>query len=72
MIQVDGLIDPPNAALIRDAITAANRSRATLLLIKFNSGGAVDVDPAPLVKAMRGSRVPIVEIGRASCRESVC
>ena len=60
VIQVDGLIDPPNAALIRDAINASNRSRATLLLIKFNSGGAVDVDPAPLVKAVRGSRVPVV------------
>ncbi len=60
VIQVDGLIDPPNAALIRDAITAANRSRATLLLIKFNSGGAVDVDPAPLVKAIRSSRVPVI------------
>ncbi len=60
VIQVDGLIDPPNAALIRDAIAAANRDRATMLLIKFNSGGAVDVDPVPLVKAIRNSRVPVV------------
>lgn len=60
VIQVDGLIDPPNAALIRDAITVANRDHAELLLIKFNSGGAVDVDPKPLVRAIRESRVPIV------------
>lgn len=60
VIQVDGLIDPPNAALIKDAIKAANRDHSRLLVIKFNSGGAVDVDPRPLGRAMSGSRVPIV------------
>lgn len=60
VIQVDGLIDPPNAALIRDAIKAANRDGSKLLVIKFNSGGAVDVDPTPLVSAIQGSRVPVV------------
>jgi membrane-bound serine protease (ClpP class) len=60
VIQVDGLIDPPNAELIRDAVRAANRDRAQMLMIKFNSGGAVDVDPAPLARAIRRSRVPVV------------
>lgn len=60
VIQVDGLIDPPNADLIVDAISAANREGAQLLLIKFNSGGAVDVDPARLVRAIRRSSVPVV------------
>lgn len=60
VIQIDGLIDPPNAALIKDAIRNANRDHRQLLVIKFNSGGAVDVDPAPLVRAVRDSRVPIV------------
>ena len=60
VIQVEGLIDPPNAALIRDSIKAANRDHRQLLVIKFNSGGAVDVDPGPLVRAVRGSKVPIV------------
>jgi membrane-bound serine protease (ClpP class) len=60
VIQVDGLIDPPNAALIRDAIKAANADKSELLVIKINSGGAVDVKPEPLYAAMRGSRVPIV------------
>lgn len=59
VIQVDGLIDPPNAALIRDSIRQANAQRASLLVIKVASGGAVDVDPAPLVRAMRSSRVPV-------------
>ncbi len=60
VIQVDGLIDPPNAALIRDAIKAANADQSELLVIKVNSGGAVDVNPKPLYAAMRGSRAPIV------------
>jgi membrane-bound serine protease (ClpP class) len=59
VIQVDGLIDPPNAALIRNSIRDANRNPTSLLVIKFASGGAVDVDPAPLVRAIRESRVPI-------------
>ena len=60
VIQVDGLIDPPNAALIRDSIKAANRDRRQLLVIKFNSGGAVDVDPVPLLRILRLSPVPVV------------
>jgi membrane-bound serine protease (ClpP class) len=59
VIQVDGLIDPPNAALIRDSIRDANRHPTSLLVIKFASGGAVDVDPAPLVRAIKTSKVPI-------------
>lgn len=60
VIQVDGLIDPPNAALIRDAVKATNRSGAKLLLIKFNSGGAVDVDALSVVRSVVDSRVPVV------------
>ena len=59
VIQVDGLIDPPNAALIRNSIKDANTHPTSLLVIKFASGGAVDVDPQPLVRAIERSRVPI-------------
>ncbi len=59
VIQVDGLIDPPNAELIRNSIRDANSHPTSLLVIKFASGGSVDVDPAPLVAAMRASKVPI-------------
>jgi membrane-bound serine protease (ClpP class) len=59
VIQVDGLVDPPNAALIRDSIRDANTHPTSLLVIKFASGGAVDVDPEPILAAMRASRVPI-------------
>lgn len=59
VIQADGLIDPPNAQLIKDTIRDANRARAELVVIKIASGGAVDVDPAPLVDAIRRSKVPV-------------
>jgi len=57
--QVDGLIDPPNATLIRSSIAAANRRGASLLVLQIDSGGSVDTDVAPLVRAIRRSRVPI-------------
>ena len=59
VIQVDGLIDPPNAELIQAAIRDANRNPTSLLVIKFASGGAVDVNPGPLVRAIRTSKVPV-------------
>ena len=59
VIQVDGIIDPPNAALIRDSIRDANRTPTSLLVINMASSGALDVSPQPLVRAIRTSRVPI-------------
>lgn len=59
VLQVDGLVDPPNAELIRESIREANQRPTELIVIKFSSGGAVDVDPAPLVRAIRTSRVPV-------------
>jgi membrane-bound serine protease (ClpP class) len=59
VVQVQGYLDPPVASLIRDAITTANRSRSTLLLMQLDSGGALDVDVASLVRLVRDSRVPI-------------
>ena len=61
MIQVDGLIDPPNAQLIVDAVHAANRDHSQILVIKINSGGAVNVDPDRVIAASSPmSRVPVV------------
>ena len=59
VIQVDGVIDPPNAALIRDSIRDANSHPTSLLVINVASSGALDVSPQPLVRAIRTSRVPI-------------
>jgi membrane-bound serine protease (ClpP class) len=59
VVQVQGYLDPPVATLIRDAISAANRSRSTLLLMQLDSTGALDVDVGSLVRQVRSSRVPI-------------
>lgn len=69
VVQVDGLLDPPNRTLVRDAIRAANRDRAQLLVLKIASGGTVDVDVTPLVRAVRTSPVPIaVWVGPAGSK----
>jgi membrane-bound serine protease (ClpP class) len=69
VVQVQGYIDPPVASLIRHAITTANRSHSTLLLMQLDSGGALDVDVASLVRLVRESRVPIaVWVGPSGAR----
>jgi membrane-bound serine protease (ClpP class) len=60
VIQIDGLIDPPNADLIVDAVHAADRDHSQLLVITLDSGGAVNVDPGRVLVAVRGSKVPVV------------
>lgn len=60
VIQVDGLIDPPNAQLIVDAVNAANRDHSQILVVNIDSGGAVNVDPDRVVRSVRRSRVPVV------------
>jgi membrane-bound serine protease (ClpP class) len=60
VIQVDGLVDPPNADLIVDAVHAANRDHSQILVVNIDSGGAVNVDPQRVLRAIRGSRVPVV------------
>ena len=59
VVQVEGLIDPPNASLVRHSISRAERRRSTLLVFQLDSGGAVDVDVAALVQRVRNARVPI-------------
>lgn len=60
VIQVEGLIDPPNVTLVRDAIEGANRDGSTMLLVQINSDGAVGTGVKGLVRAIENSRVPIV------------
>ncbi|MFN8034610.1 MAG: NfeD family protein [Acidimicrobiia bacterium] len=59
VIQVNGLVDPANASLLRDSIRDANRRRATLLVLQVDSGGAVDVDTGALLRDVVRSRVPV-------------
>jgi membrane-bound serine protease (ClpP class) len=59
VVQVEGLIDAPNASLIKNAIKTANRDDLTLVLLQIDSRGAI-VDVDPLIRAIARSRVPIV------------
>jgi membrane-bound serine protease (ClpP class) len=59
VVQVEGLLDPPNAALVRDAITDANRRHLTMLMLQINSKGAID-NVGSIVRAINRSRVPVV------------
>ena len=66
VVQVQGLLDPPNARLITDAVRDANRARGSLVILNLDSAGAVDVDTRAVVRVIRASRVPVtVWIGPA-------
>ncbi|MGH9033653.1 MAG: hypothetical protein ACRDY4_13955, partial [Acidimicrobiia bacterium] len=60
VVQVEGLLDPPNASLVRSSIRDANERDSTMVVLQIDSGGAVDVDVADLVRVVRESSVPIV------------
>jgi membrane-bound serine protease (ClpP class) len=60
VVKVDGLLDPPTASLVRDAIGRANERRSTMIVLQLDSGGSVDVDVEPLLRDVRRSRVPVV------------
>ncbi len=60
VVQVTGLLDPPNASLIRDSIHAAERRHSTALVMQMDSGGVVDTDSIALAAAIRAARIPVV------------
>jgi len=59
VVQVEGYLDPPNVSLILDAITEANTSRSTLLVLQVKSSGAIDTNIEEVVRAIQRSRVPV-------------
>ncbi len=59
VVQVNGLIDPANAALITRSLDEAARRHASLLVFQLDGSGGVDVDSAALAAAMKRSRVPV-------------
>ena len=59
VVQVEGLIDPPNASLVRHSIGRAEHRHSTLLVFQLDSGGAVDVDIAALAARVTTAKVPI-------------
>src|SRR5258705_4613945 len=59
IVQVNGLLDPPNAALIKKSLRDAERARASLVAFQLSASGAVDGNVASLVKAIHDSPVPV-------------
>jgi membrane-bound serine protease (ClpP class) len=60
VVQVEGLLDPPTASLVKDAITAANEQRRTMLVLQIDSRGTVDVDVDEIVQMIERSRIPVI------------
>jgi membrane-bound serine protease (ClpP class) len=60
VVEVQGLLDPPTASLVLDSIANANRTGATMLVLRLDSKGAVDTDPSRIVRAIERSKLPVV------------
>ena len=60
VVKVDGLLDPPTASLVRDAIHRANQRRSTMIVLQLDSAGSIDIDVEPMLRDVRRSRVPVV------------
>jgi membrane-bound serine protease (ClpP class) len=59
VVQVNGLIDPSNASLIKKSLREAASARASLVVFQLDGSGAVDVDTNSLVRAVFDSPVPV-------------
>jgi membrane-bound serine protease (ClpP class) len=59
VVQVDGLLDPANAALIKDTIKHAEQSDSRLLVIQLAGSGAVDSDVDGVIEAVANATIPI-------------
>ena len=58
-MQVNGLIDPSNAALIRSSIRDAERVHSTVVVFQLDASGAVDVDVNALLHDFTHATVPV-------------
>ena len=59
VVQVDGLLDPANAALIEDILAEAEDRDAHLVVLQLDATGAVDVDVDEVVGAVADAGVPV-------------
>ncbi|MGQ0825599.1 MAG: NfeD family protein [Actinomycetota bacterium] len=67
VVQIDGLIDPANAAFLADSIRDAPGRGSEVLIVQLDATGAVDVDVAELVDQITDADIPIaVWIGPSS------
>ena len=59
VVQVNGLIDPANAALIRSSLRDAERVHSSVVVFQMDASGAVDVDVNALLKDVTDASVPV-------------
>ncbi|HEV7524194.1 MAG TPA: NfeD family protein [Acidimicrobiia bacterium] len=59
VVQVNGLIDPAIAALIRSSLRDAARLHSTVVVFQLDASGAVDVDVDALLHDVTHSAVPV-------------
>jgi membrane-bound serine protease (ClpP class) len=59
VVQVNGLIDPSNAALIRASLRDAERIHSSAVVFQLDASGAVDVDVNALLRDVTGATVPV-------------
>jgi membrane-bound serine protease (ClpP class) len=58
VVQVNGLLDPSNAALIRTSLRRAEAAHSTAIVFQLDASGAVDVDVPALLRDFTSARVP--------------
>ncbi|MDZ4825532.1 MAG: NfeD family protein [Actinomycetota bacterium] len=59
VVQVDGLLDPSNAALIRDVVRESEREGSSLVVLQLDASGSVDIDVDNLVDIVTEAEIPI-------------
>jgi membrane-bound serine protease (ClpP class) len=59
VVQVNGLIDPSNAALIRSSLRDAERVHSSVVVFQMDASGAVDTDVNALLNDFTHATVPV-------------
>jgi membrane-bound serine protease (ClpP class) len=59
VVQVNGLLDPSNAALIQKSLRDAASSHQSLIVFQLDGSGGIDVNTNSLVRAVSDSVVPV-------------
>jgi len=58
VVQVNGLLDPSNAALIRSSLRHADAAHSTVIVFQLDASGAVDIDVPALLHDFTNAETP--------------
>ena len=61
ILPIEGTIDPPVSAAIRDLLVDAQARGSDLVVLQLNSAGGLAVDEIELLDAVATSQVPLVK-----------